>query len=54
MSVKREVSKKKKSSVLSGSKRQCLVGLQIISIPKEFFKEALQHETRENIQKTPQ
>ena len=40
--------RKTESSILTGSKPQCLVRLQAISILTEFlFKEALQHQTRE-------
>jgi len=43
-----------KSSIPTGSKPQRLLRLQLISVPKEFlFKEALQHQTRENIRKIP-
>jgi len=35
-------------------KPQCLVRLQVIFVPKEFlFKEALQHQTQENIREAP-
>jgi len=42
--------RKTESSILTWSKPQCLVRLQVIFVPEEFlFKEAIQHQTRENI-----
>jgi len=42
--------RKTESSILTGSKPQCLVRLQVIYVLTEFFfEEALQHQTQENI-----
>jgi len=47
--------RKTESSILTGNKPQCLVKLQAISVSTEFlFKEALQHQTRENIREISQ
>jgi len=47
--------RKTERSIVTGSKPQCIVRLQVISVPTEFlFKEELQHQTRESIREISQ